>query len=116
MRLQEIDGETVLAGAKAPKNTDGLCMVPTLLGKTGRQKKHKFLYWEFHERGSKQAVRMGRWKAVRFGAAGKLELYDLETDLGETNDIADQHPDIVAEIEAYLATARTESEFWPLKG
>jgi len=105
----------VLAGAKAPKDTDGLCMVPTLLGKPSKQKKHKFLYWEFHERGSKQAVRMGRWKAVRFGAAGKLELYDLEADLGETTNVADEHRDVTAEIEAYLATARTESEFWNLK-
>jgi arylsulfatase A-like enzyme len=60
----------VLSGQKPPADTDGLCMVPTLLGRTEKQKKHKFLYWEFHERGSKQAVRMGRWKAVRFGAAG----------------------------------------------
>ena len=105
-----------LAGAQPPTETDGLCMVPTLLNIPKRQKQHEFLYWEFHERRSQQAVRMGRWKAVRSGAAGKLELYDLETDLGETTDVADQHPDVVARIEAYLATARTESEFWPLKG
>ena len=104
-----------LAGAKVPRNTDGLCMVPTLLGKDSRQKQHEFLYWEFHGRGSKQAVRMGRWKLIRFGAAGKLELYDLETDLGETNNVADEHPDVVAKIEAYLANARTESEFWSLE-
>jgi arylsulfatase A-like enzyme len=105
-----------LGGAKPPENTDGLCLVPTLLNIPNEQKEHEFLYWEFHERGSKQAVRMGRWKAVRFGAADKLELYDLETDLGETNDVANQHPDVVTKIENYLATARTESEFWPLKG
>lgn len=104
-----------LSGAKPPKDTDGLCLVPTLLNIPNKQEEHEFLYWEFHERGSKQAVRMGRWKAVRFGAAGKLELYDLETDVGETNNVADQHTEVVAEIERYLATARTESEFWGLK-
>jgi len=106
----------VLSGQKPPADTDGLCMVPTLLGRTEKQKKHQFLYWEFHERGSKQAVRMGRWKAVRFGAAGRLELYDLETDLGETADVADGHPEVVAAIVEYLATARTESQYWSIKG
>ena len=104
-----------LGGAEPPAQTDGLCMVPTLLNIPNKQKEHEFLYWEFHERGSNQAIRMGRWKAVRFGATGKLELYDLETDLGENHDVADQHPDVVAQTKTYLATARTESEFWPLK-
>jgi len=106
----------MLAGAKPPAHTDGLCVVPTLLNQPGKQKEHEFLYWEFHERGSKQAVRMGRWKAVRFGVGGKLELYDLKTDLGETNNVAERHPEVVAQIETYLTTARTESEFWNLKG
>jgi len=104
-----------LTNAKAPTDTDGISMMPTLLGRPGQQKEHEFLYWEFHTRGSRQAVRMGRWKGVRFGTSKKLELYDLKTDLGETNNIAEQHPDVVAKIEAYLATARTQSQFWPLK-
>ena len=104
-----------LAGAEFPAGTDGISMLPTLLGKPDGQKKHELLYWEFHEDGSIQAVRMGRWKAVR--PVGKpLELYDLQADLGETNDVADSHPDVVAKIEKYLTMARTESEFWPLKG
>jgi len=105
-----------LAGAECPANTDGLSLRPILLGKPDQQKEHEFLYWEFHEGGSKQAVRLGRWKAVRLKPAGKLELYDLQTDLGEKNNIADRHPDVVAKMEQYLTTARTESKFWPLKG
>ena len=104
-----------LAGTKAPTEIDGISIAPILLGKPEEQEQHKALYWEFHARGSNQAVRMGRWKAVRFGNTGKLELYDLRTDPGETTDVADRHPDVVARIKAYLATARTESEYWSLK-
>jgi arylsulfatase A-like enzyme len=104
-----------LAGAPSPAGTDGISLLPTLLGRPEQQGRHEFLYWEFHEGGSIQAVRMGRWKAVRpFGK--RLELYDLQTDIGETHNVADSHPDVVAKIEKYLTTARTESKFWPLKG
>ena len=105
-----------LTGARSLKDIDGISMVPTLLGRPDRQKRHAYLYWEFHERGSKQAVRMGRWKAVRFGAAGRLELYDLKKDIGETNNVADRHPEVVAKVQELLAGARTESEFWSIKG
>jgi arylsulfatase A-like enzyme len=104
-----------LAGAPSPGGTDGISLLPTLLGGPEPQRKHEFLYWEFHEGGSKQAVRMGRWKAVRpFGKP--LELYDLQTDTGETRNIAADHPDVVTQIGKYLTRARTESKFWPLKG
>jgi arylsulfatase A-like enzyme len=103
-----------LTGAECASSTDGLSMLPTLLDNPGNQKQHEFLYWEFHERGSKQAIRMGDWKAVQFNASGKLELYNLKEDIGEKNDIAGDHPDIVAKIKEYLKTARTESQFWSL--
>jgi arylsulfatase A-like enzyme len=90
---------------------DGQSIVPTLYGKP--QKPHEFLYWEFHEKGSQQAVRTGDWKAVR-KVGDKLELYNLKTDHGETNNVAAAHPDEVKRIEEYLSTARTESEEWPL--
>lgn len=101
-----------LAGIKPPKQIDGVSVLPTLLGK--RQSKHKFLYWEFHEKGFKQAVRMGDWKAIRLGPNQPLELYNLKSDIGETNNIAAQHRSVVNRIEAYLKTARTESEHWPV--
>jgi len=45
---------------------DGISMVSTLMGQPENQKKHKWLYWKFHEgKASKQAVRMHNWKAVR---------------------------------------------------
>lgn len=103
-----------IAGAtnSLPKNLDGMSVLPTLLGK--EQKPHEFFYWEFHEKGSKQAVRMGDWKAVRLAMNKPLELYNLKTDLGETNNVAAAHPEIVAKIGEYLKTARRESPRWPL--
>lgn len=103
---------TDLAGIEQTTTTDGLSILPTLLGQPSKQKQHEFLYWEFHEQGSKQAVRMGDWKAVRFGAEGKLELYNLKDDAGEKRNLASRNPEIVAKIENYLKTARTKSQFW----
>jgi arylsulfatase A-like enzyme len=102
-----------IAGAKAPMKIDGISMLPALLGK--KQKNHAFLYWEFHEGGFKQAVRMGDWKAVRRAPDAPLELYDLKTDIAEQKDLAEKHPEIVKRIQDYLKTARTESLQWPIK-
>jgi arylsulfatase A-like enzyme len=103
-----------LTGSEYPSSVDGISILPTLLGKPSKQEQHEFLYWEFYERGSKQAVRMGDWKAVRFGVDGKLELYNLKEDIGEEHNVADKNPAIAAKISNYLNTARTESEFWSL--
>ncbi|MCI0463406.1 MAG: arylsulfatase [Gemmataceae bacterium] len=101
-----------LAGVATPKGGDGISIVPTLLGK-GKQRQHEYLYWEFHEGGFQQAVRSGDWKGVRKKQGMALELYNLRTDLGEKTNIAAQHPEVVARIQAYLKGARTESPHWP---
>jgi arylsulfatase A-like enzyme len=100
--------------AKVPEPIDGISMLPTLLGQP-QTNHHDFLYWEFHERGFQQAVRMGDWKAVRLKVGAPLELYNLKSDIGEKNNVADKHSDVVAKIEAYLKTARKESDQWPIK-
>lgn len=103
-----------IAGVTPPPAGDGVSFVPALTG--GDQRQHEFLYWEFHEgRASKQAVRMGKWKAVRLRPSAPLELYDLSVDIGEQRNIADRHPDILQTIEHSLSTARTESAIWPLR-
>jgi arylsulfatase A-like enzyme len=103
-----------IAGVKPPGDLDGISSLPTLLGKT-QTNQHPALYWEFHERGFQQAARMGDWKAVRLAAGGPLELYNLKTDPGEKINVADQNLQVVAKMEAYLKSARTESEHWPIK-
>jgi arylsulfatase A-like enzyme len=103
-----------LAGVNPPASIDGISFLPTLLGEKDRQKQHEYLYWEFHERGSDQAVRMGDWKAVR-PVGGSMELFDLKTDLHETTDVAAKHPDVVEKIDAIMKAAHTDSPLFPLK-
>ena len=102
-----------VAGARPPSGLDGMSMTRALRGE--QQPTHEFFYWEFHERGFQQAVRMGEWKAVRIKKDAPLELYDLSNDPPEAQNIAGSSPSVVAAIEKYLATARTESREWPVK-
>jgi len=104
---------SALAGGRTPKGLDGMSMARALRGR--RQSTHRFFYWEFHERGFQQAVRMGRWKAVRLKAGAPLELYDLAVDRKEERDVAGTHADVARKIEAHLSKARTESDRWPVK-
>jgi arylsulfatase A len=109
-----------LARAKAPDGLDGVSMLPALLGagRSGHEApEHEFLYWEYGnvlgQAPIRQAARWGKWKGVRADLDGPLELYDLATDLGETTDVAADHPEIVARIEAYLDSARTATRAYP---
>jgi arylsulfatase A-like enzyme len=103
-----------LAGAKAPGNIDSISFAPALLGNAAAQKQHEFLYWEFHEGGFKQAaLYQGRWKGIRSGAAdAPVQLFDLENDVAEGNNVAARHTDIAQRIGDYLQTARTALPEW----
>jgi arylsulfatase A-like enzyme len=93
-----------LAGAtnNLPK-VDGLSIVPTLLGK-GKQPRHEFMYWEWGSAG--RAVRHGNWKLVSKEA--QWELYDLKSHIGEKENLASQHPEIVEMVAAWVKENRTE--------
>ncbi len=106
-----------VTGAKAPEQTDGLSFLPTLLGLPEQQAQHKHLYWEFHERGFNQAVLMDvRWKAIRLGRTdAQVVLYDVTGDLGETKNLAEEKPALVARAKELFVSARTESSDWPIK-
>jgi arylsulfatase A len=101
-----------LLGVQPPAGLDGLSLLPTLQGRPGQQKKHEHLYWELN---GQQGVRLGDWKAVRIRPNQRIQLFDLKTDIGEKNDVAGQHPDIVARMKEILTTGRTESEVFPLQ-
>ena len=100
-----------LAGIDPPKGIDGLSYLPTLLGRQERQKKHEYLYWASQEGATSVGVRYGNWKLVEYRSPNPSSptqqetdrkrdwrLYDLTRDVGEQNDLADEHPDIVAGI------------------
>jgi arylsulfatase A-like enzyme len=102
-----------IAGVKAPSGLDGISYLPELLGKP--QAEHQYLYWEFHERGFTQAIRMGDWKGVRLDVGAPIELYNLTTDLAEKENVAAAHPDVVAKIDALLKSSRTDSKEFPIR-
>ena len=103
-----------IARVEPPKDIDGISLFPLLTGGT-QTNKHDCLYWEFHERGFQQAVRAGDWKAIRPQASEKLELYNLKSDPGEKENLADKNPEVVAEMEKLLKQERAESERWPMR-
>jgi arylsulfatase A-like enzyme len=101
-----------LTGEPTPEGLDGVSFLPTLL-QEGNQYEHDYLYWEFHGRKGRVAIRKGKWKGVRYDMAvdrySPLELYDLEADPDESDNVAAKHPDIVRELDTLLQQARTES-------
>jgi len=101
-----------LAGTRPPAGVDGISFVPALTG--GRQRQHEYLYWEFYEGGFKQAVRMGEWKGIRRGMDGPIELYNVTRDIGEQQNVAADHADVVAQVAAHMKSAHTPSPRWQI--
>jgi len=109
-----------LAGVETPGGLDGISFLPTILGQPDQQKAHPYLYWEFYEGGGKRAVRFGKWKAIQRNLQKDLNspimLYDLETDLAEQQNLAEEHPELVERARTIFAEAHTPSEIWKFKG
>jgi len=99
-----------VAGLEPPQGIDGISYLPSLLGEKD-QRKHEYLYWEYYTR---QAVRMNQWKAVRFGPLRRIQLYNLTDDIGETKDVAAEHPEIVKKVEQLMQVAHVDSPLFSI--
>ena len=105
-----------LAGAKPPADLDGIDVMAALKGGQMDQP-HPPLYWDYGHcrRYYDQAVRFGDWKGIRLGKdEGRVQLYDLATDIGETRDVAADHPDVVKRITAIMDHAVTPNARYPI--
>ncbi|MBR5531871.1 MAG: arylsulfatase [Bacteroidales bacterium] len=93
--------------------TDGISYLPTLFS-NGEQNEHKYLYWEFHELNGRIALRAGDWKLIKQPINGDtiLELYNIKEDIHEDNNLAEQYPDKVKELEQLMDSARTHSDMF----
>ena len=106
-----------LADVEKPANVDSISIAPVLRGDDAGQKSHEYLYWEFYEQGSKQAVRFGPWKAVRQPMLdGPIELFNLDVDLGEASDVAADNPELVAKATEMMKEAHTPNPNWKRRG
>jgi len=100
---------TVELTADVAAAIDGVSIVPTLRGRPDEQKRHEYLYWASGEGATSVGVRRGPWKLVRYRADAKNKtpdtddraawrLYNRSTDIGETDDVAANHPAVVEEM------------------
>ena len=109
-----------VAGIDAPTGIQGISYAPVLTGRESEQKKHEALYWEFHERDGRRALRMGQWKVVQYslkpGAFGKAELFDLSADVSEKNNLAGKYPERVKAMVDRMNRSRVPDKRFPLKG
>lgn len=102
-----------IAGVPFENNTDGISVLPTILGK--KQKSHEYLYWDYaHVRGNfMQAARWGDWKGILFHKTGTIELYDLKDDPGELNNLASARPELVQQFKEILNKGYVPSADYP---
>ena len=99
-----------IVGVAPPENVDGISILPELLGEAAagrKQQQHEYLYWEL---GQQTAVRMDHWKAIRPRQNGPWELYDLSRDLGEQNNLAEQHSEVLDKMRQLAAEAHEPAE------
>jgi arylsulfatase A-like enzyme len=105
-----------MLGQPARADLDSISLLPTLRGRPDEQREHEYLYWEFYEQGGRQAVRFGRWKAIREPmGTGTIRLYDLGHDPGEVTDLAAERKDLVARASRYMDEAHVPDPRWTVR-
>ncbi|MDQ1296734.1 MAG: N-acetylgalactosamine-6-sulfatase, partial [Bacteroidota bacterium] len=101
-----------ISGLQKPPDLDGISLFPLITGK-GKQPEHKYLYWEFPEKGGQQAVRVNNWKGIRDSIRSgnmKIKLFNLENDIAENIDLSGQFPEIVKQIEEIMVLEHRKPE------
>jgi arylsulfatase len=108
-----------IAGAELPceHSVDGTDLAPVFRGENLNRADP--MVWEFYDYNGILAIRQGKWKAIRNGLLLKggpknWELYDLENDPGEKNNLAAQHPDIVSQLESSHSRTRISEHDFPI--
>lgn len=99
-----------LAGTDIPEDVDGMSILPELIGEKSagrKQETHEYLYWEI---GTQVAIRMENWKAIQPGAKRGWELYNLDDDLSEAKNVANDHPEVLTQLRLLAAEAHEEAE------
>ena len=103
---------TEMSGLENPASIDGISLLPVLKGQP--QKEHEFLYYEFYGRGYSQAVRMREWKAVRRSSRNNpVELYKLNNDIAESQDVSAQYPEITNMMADIMKVEHNPDPLWP---
>jgi len=104
-----------LAGVQLPEAINSDSFVGPLRGQAREKRwsRESEMYWEFYERGSAQAIRFGKWKAIRTPMfTGAIELYDMSNDAGEKRDHAKRRPDLVRRAKNLLDKAHEPDPNW----
>lgn len=102
-----------IVGVEVPENIDGLSYLPVLQGEDCKARQHEYIYYEFYEQGGKQSILKDGWKLVKLNMANPekmvQELYNLNSDPGETNNVINLYPDKAEELNELTTKARTPS-------
>jgi uncharacterized sulfatase len=105
-----------LLGQPVPAGLDSISLLPVLTGRPDAQKVHEYLYWEFYEQGGRQAVRFGPWKAIREPMkTGRVQLFDLASDIGEERDLAAARADLVERAVRSMDAAHVPDPLWVVR-
>ncbi len=100
-----------IAGVSIPTQIDGISILPTILSDQApvtTQLDHPYLYWEDNK---SVAIRMQHWKAIRPDNVSPFELYNLRDDLAEQEDLAKEHPDVLAKMKTFATEAHLPQRY-----
>jgi arylsulfatase A len=114
---------TILAATGNPmrpaQHRDGVDLTPLLKGEGGLDREAIFWHYPHYNRHPQSfpasVIRKGKWKLIEVLDTGGLELYNLESDLGETANLAKKQPEIAQELYAELERWREDIGADPMR-